>query len=70
MKRFYLDYFAQNGWELTEEKDDGWGPSEIEFHKDSYRVSIYDKESEGKNYSIVCGKLKMRIIMGLEMRGF
>lgn len=23
VKRFYLDYFAQNGWQLTKEKDDG-----------------------------------------------
>lgn len=58
VKRFYLDYFGQNGWELKEEKDDGWGPSKIVFHKDSYRVSVYDKESGGKTYSVVCGKLK------------
>lgn len=59
VKRFYLDYFVQNGWALTEEKDDGWGPSKIEFHKDSYRVTIYDMgAADGKNYSIVCGKLK------------
>lgn len=51
VKRFYLDYFAQNGWQLTKEKDDGWGPSEIEFHKDSYRVTIYDKEWEENSTS-------------------
>lgn len=58
VKRFYLDYFAQNGWELKKEKDDGWGPNEIEFHKDSYRVKIYDKEWGGETYSILCRKLK------------
>ena len=59
VKRFYLDYFAQNGWVLTEDKTDGWGDPKIEFHKDSYRVTIYDMGAgEGKNYSIVCGKLK------------
>jgi len=25
VKRFYLDYFAQNGWVLAEDKNDGWG---------------------------------------------
>jgi hypothetical protein len=59
VKRFYLDYFAQNGWVLAEDKNDGWGDPKIEVHKDSYRVTIYDMGAgEGKNYSIVCGKLK------------
>ena len=59
VKRFYLDYFAQNEWEFTKQKDDGWGPSMIEFRKGSYRVTIYDMGAgDGKNYSIVCGKLK------------
>jgi len=59
VKRFYLDYFAQNEWELTKQKDDGWGPSMIEFRKDSYRVAIYDMGTgKGENFAIVCGKLK------------
>ena len=58
VKRFYLDYFAQRGWQLTKQKDGGWGPSEIEFRKDSYRVTIYDMGAgEGENYGLVCAKL-------------
>lgn len=59
VKRFYLDYFAQNGWVLAEDKNDGWGDQKIEVHKDSYRVTIYDMGAgEGRHYSIVCGKIK------------
>lgn len=57
VKRFYLDYFAQHGWQLTKQKDGGWGPSEIEFRKDSYGVTIYDMGAgEGENYGLVCAK--------------
>jgi len=58
VKRFYLDYFAQHGWQLTKQKDGGWGPSEVEFRKEGYRVSIYDMGAgEGENYGVVCAKL-------------
>ncbi|HKY30186.1 MAG TPA: hypothetical protein VJM12_19810 [Pyrinomonadaceae bacterium] len=33
VKQFYLNYFPQNGWQLTKQKDDGWGPDEIEFRQ-------------------------------------
>jgi hypothetical protein len=58
VKRFYVDYFAQHGWKLNREKDDGWGPSEIEFRKDRYQVTISDVV-RGKeiNYFAVCERL-------------
>lgn len=57
VKRFYLDYFVQHGWQLKTEKDSGWGPSKLEFRKDSYGVVIYDMGAgEGENYGIVCKK--------------
>jgi hypothetical protein len=59
VKQFYIDYFAQNGWKLTKQKEGGWGPSEIEFRRDSYRVSIYGMGTgQGEKYDIVCAKLK------------
>ena len=40
---------ANTGWVLTEDKNDGWGDPKIEFHKDSYRVTVYDMGAgEGK----------------------
>jgi hypothetical protein len=48
VKTFYLKYFADHGWQLSKQKDGGWGPSEIEFRNDRYRVTVYDKgESDG-----------------------
>jgi hypothetical protein len=58
VKRFYLDYSSQHGWQLTKQKDGGWGPSELEFRKDSFAVIIYDMGGgEGENYAVVCKKL-------------
>lgn len=57
VKSFYLDYFSQHGWRLTKQKDDGWGPSELEFRNDGHRVTIYDKGQSDGTYGIVCAKL-------------
>jgi hypothetical protein len=58
VKRFFLNYFVQHGWQLTEEKDHGWGPSKIEFRKDTFKVTIYDMgRGEGENYGMVCAKV-------------
>lgn len=58
VKRFYLDYFGKHGWQLTKQKDAGWGPSEIEFRKDGRRVTVYDMgAAQEVNYSLVCAKL-------------
>ena len=50
---FYLNYFRNHGWQLSEEKDGGWGPSRIEVRNDHYRVTVYDKERRGGLYGIV-----------------
>lgn len=58
VKNFYLNYFRAHGWQLSEEKDGGWGPSRIEVRNDRYRVTVYDKERKnGGLYDIVCAKL-------------
>ena len=58
VKTFYINYFSQHGWQLTKQKDGGWGPSEIEFRKDSHRVTISDMgKGEGTNYFLGCAKL-------------
>jgi hypothetical protein len=58
VKSFYMNYFTQHGWQLTNEKDSGWGQPQIEFRKDGYRVTIYDMGGgEGDNYTVSCGRL-------------
>jgi hypothetical protein len=58
VKSFYLNYFTQHGWQLTKEKEAGWGPSEIEFRKNGYQVTVSDVV-RGKeiNYFLHCEKL-------------
>lgn len=57
VKSFYLDYFTQHGWQITKQKDGGWGPSELEFSNGKYQVKIYDKGQPDGAYDIVCAKL-------------
>lgn len=58
VKNFYLNYFREHGWQLSEEKDGGWGPSRIQVRNDRYRVTVYDKERrDGGLYDILCAKL-------------
>ena len=57
VKSFYSDSLGQRGWQLTEQKDGGWGPSKIVFRKDEFSVTIYDKEyGNDTNYGVVCSK--------------
>lgn len=57
VKSFYLDYFSQRGWQLTKQKDGGWGPSQLEFRNDKYQVKISDKVQPDGAYHIVCFRL-------------
>lgn len=58
VKQFYLTYFGKQNWQLTSQKDKGWGPSHIEFRNETYQVKIYDlEEFDGPVYGIVCSKL-------------
>jgi hypothetical protein len=58
VKSFYLKYFNEHGWQIIKEKDGGWGPSEIEFGNERYRLTVYDKgKSEGGTYDVVCARL-------------
>jgi hypothetical protein len=57
VKKFYLNYFRDHGWQLSQEKDGGWGPSKIEVRNDRYRIAVYEKESRDGVYSIICAKL-------------
>jgi hypothetical protein len=40
VKTFYVNYFSQNGWTLTRQKENSWGPDELEFAKHPYRITI------------------------------
>lgn len=57
VKRFYTDHFADHGWQLTYQKDSGWGPRELEFHKDAYTVKVYEAGGEPIKYFLHCEKL-------------
>lgn len=57
VRDFYLNYFKQTGWQLTNQKDDGWGVPEIEFSKDRYLVRVYYLGDGEINYSLHCEKL-------------
>lgn len=57
VRSFYVDYFTQHGWQLTNQKDGGWGPSGLEFRNDKYKVKIYDKGQPDGSYDIVCARL-------------
>jgi len=58
VKRFYLDYLPKQGWQLTEQKDGGWGPSRLTFHRKDFKVIINDKQyGDDALYFIECVKL-------------
>ena len=59
VKHFYVNYFAQHGWQVTKQKDGGWGPSKIEFRKDTNKVTISESgyDGEGINYFVECAQL-------------
>jgi len=40
VKSFYTEYFSSNGWSLTRQHEHGWGPDELEFAKQPYRIII------------------------------
>lgn len=40
VKSFYIDYFSSNGWCLTRQHEHGWGPDQLEFAKQPYRVVL------------------------------
>ena len=62
VKKFYLDYFAEQRWQVTGQKEGGWGPSYVEFRKDGYKVKVYELNGENDvNYSLHCEKAPSQI---------
>lgn len=58
VKRFYGEYFSQSGWNLSDQKDRGWGDPYIEFSRGEYKVKIYYFGARGDvNYAFHCAKL-------------
>lgn len=58
VKTFYVRSFAERGWQLTRQKDDGWGPREIEFRKNGFQVTIEDVVRGFEiNYFVHCARL-------------
>jgi hypothetical protein len=58
VKSFYVNHLTQHGWQLTEQKDEGWGQRKIEFRNEKYRVTIFDMGGgKGTNYALNCGTL-------------
>jgi len=56
VKTFYVNYFSQNGWTLTRQKEDGWGPSEFEFAKQPHKIIISHGGLGDADYAISCEK--------------
>lgn len=56
VKRFYIDYFSHQGWQVVEDKHGGWGPRKVEFRNATFKFVLYDRGSR-ENYGLVCGRL-------------
>ena len=57
VKAFYVNYFSQNGWTLTRQKENSWGPDELEFAKQPYRLIISHGGLGDADYAVGCDKL-------------
>jgi hypothetical protein len=57
VKPFYLDYFARNGWKMTNEYDGDWGSKSVEFRRGYYRVILYHRGMGDAEYGFHCEKL-------------
>lgn len=56
VKSFYIDYFSSNGWLLTRQHEEGWGPDGLEFAKQPYRIIISHGGLGDADYAIDCIK--------------
>jgi hypothetical protein len=56
-KRCTLIIFRRNGWTLTRQKENSWGPDELEFAKQPYRITISHGGLGDADYAIGCDKL-------------
>ena len=58
LRKFYLQYFSENQWQLVEDRD--FGSRSLKFDKDGFEVQIFyatDRGMEwGRLYSIGCKK--------------
>lgn len=60
VKEYYVDQLTREGWQLTYQKDGGWGPRHIKLKRGQYVFNIeYGRDGlNGKaNYFFNCGKL-------------
>ena len=57
VKAFYSSYFSQNGWTLVRQKENSWGPDELEFKKLTYKIIISHGGLGEADYAIGCHKL-------------
>jgi hypothetical protein len=57
VKTFYINYFSQNGWTLTRQKENSWGPDELEFARQPYRIIISHGGLGDADYALDCDKL-------------
>jgi hypothetical protein len=55
---FYIGNLTERGWQLTKEKDGGWGPSTIELRKGGFEVKISEASSgDTTTYYVHCERL-------------
>jgi hypothetical protein len=57
VKVFYEDYFEKNGWQFTNQKENGWGPDELKFRNDKYQVIISHGDMGNVDYAFDCEML-------------
>ncbi len=57
VKSFYVDYFSQSGWTLVRQKENGWGPDELEFAKQPFKIIISHGGLGDADYAFGCTKL-------------
>ena len=57
IKEIYSNYFNQAGWRVTGQKDGGWGPSNIEFQNDRYKVNLVDMiDGDDPGFALECSR--------------
>jgi len=57
VKSFYVNYFSQHEWTLARQKENSWGPDELEFSKRPYRIIISHGGLGDADYAMDCDKL-------------
>lgn len=57
VKNTYVNYFNQAGWRVTDQKDEGWGPKNIEFQNERFKVNLVDMiKGDDPGFALECSR--------------